>query len=129
MDLERKNYPVLGEPVGPFVHAVRHGQTLYLSGLTAFGSAAQTAPIEQQAHAIFQQIRAIAEAEGAGLDGLIKVTAFVTDLGRIAELREALFEIYGTHLPASSLIQVAALFADDLKIEIEAIIALPAPSA
>jgi len=38
---ERKNYPQLGEVNAPYVHAVKHGATLYVSGLTAFGTAAQ----------------------------------------------------------------------------------------
>jgi len=35
-----------------------------------------------------------------------------------------LFHYYGDHLPASSLVQVSALFSPDLKIEIEGIMAL-----
>ena len=55
---------------------------------------------------------------------LVKVTLFVPDMGEIAPLRAALFDIYGEHIPASSLIAVDSLFADDLKIELEAIVAL-----
>ncbi|HFP9441948.1 TPA: RidA family protein, partial [Raoultella ornithinolytica] len=39
--LIRKNYPELGEVKAPYVHSVRHGDTLYISGLTAFGTPAQ----------------------------------------------------------------------------------------
>jgi len=39
-------------------------------------------------------------------------------------LRSTLFELYGRDIPASSMIKVDALFSADLKIEIEAIIAL-----
>lgn len=38
---ERKNYPPLDEVKAPYVHAVKHDATLYVSGLTAFGTAAQ----------------------------------------------------------------------------------------
>jgi 2-iminobutanoate/2-iminopropanoate deaminase len=124
MKLQRNNYPSLDEPVGPYVHAVRYGNTLYLSGLTAFGTSAQTDNIEIQAKEIFRQIQDVAKAEGSSLDNILKITAFVTELDRMEELRRTLFDIYGPNLPASSLIQVAGLFADDLKIEIEAIIAV-----
>ncbi|MFA1645203.1 MAG: RidA family protein, partial [Enterobacteriaceae bacterium] len=40
-NLLRKNYPELGEVKAPYVHSVKHGNTLYISGLTAFGTAAQ----------------------------------------------------------------------------------------
>ncbi|MDW6005468.1 RidA family protein [Vibrio mangrovi] len=124
MNLQRKNYASLDEPIGPYVHAVRHENTLYLSGLTAFGTSAQFDPIELQTKAIFEQIRSICQAENTGLENLIKITAFVTDLSRMSELRQALFEVYGEHLPASSLIHVAGLFSPELKIEIEAVVAV-----
>jgi 2-iminobutanoate/2-iminopropanoate deaminase len=63
MKLQRNNYPTLDEPVGPYVHAVRHGNTLYLSGITAFGTSFQTANIEVQAREIFRQIQEVAKAE------------------------------------------------------------------
>lgn len=125
MNLERKNYPFLSPPVGPYVHAVRHNETLYLSGLSAFGSEAQSKTVEIQAREIFKQIQQIAQAEGSGLENIIKITAFVTDLNRMNELRHVLFEIYGKNIPASSLVRIEGLFSEDLKIEIEAIIALP----
>jgi len=124
MSLQRNNYPFLGEPVGPYVHSVKHGCTLYVSGITAFGTDAQSGSIENQAKKIFEHLHEISIAEGSSLDNIIKITAFVTDLNRMNELRQTLFEIYGKNLPASSLIHVAGLFDDDLKIEIEAIIAL-----
>ncbi len=124
MKLQRKNYPSLGEPVGPYVHAVKHEHTLYLSGLTAFGTDAQFDTIENQAKEIFRQINEVAQAEGSSLENIIKITAFVTKLDRMKELRDTLFEVCGDNLPASSLIHIAGLFAENLQIEIEAIIAV-----
>lgn len=54
----------------------------------------------------------------------MKVTLFVTSFEDIDALRQVLFHYYGDHLPASSLVQVSALFSSDLKIEIEAVMAL-----
>ena len=51
--LVRKNYPELGEVKAPYVHAVKHGDTLYVSGLTAFATTAQQADIAAQAEVIF----------------------------------------------------------------------------
>ncbi len=121
---ERKNYPLLEQPVGPYVHAVKHNNILYLSGVSAFGTKVQSQTIEEQAKEIFRQIQLIAKAENSSLANIIKVTVYVTDLSRMHELRNMLYEIYGKHLPASSLIQVNGLFSSDLKIEVEAIIAL-----
>ena len=121
---ERKNYSSLGEVKGPYVHAVRHGETLYISGLTAFGSAAQQADIAAQAEDIFRQLRLIAAEEETSLHALLKVTIFVTSLENIDALRAVLWRHYGDHLPASSLVQVSQLFSADLQVEIEAILAL-----
>jgi 2-iminobutanoate/2-iminopropanoate deaminase len=122
--VERKNYPALGDPVGPYVHAVEHHGFLFLSGLTAFGSPAQKGSVSEQAEAIFSQIASIARAERVGLDAIAKVTIFVTSLDDIGALRETLLRIYGTALPASSLVRVAGLFSPDLKIEVEAVLAV-----
>ena len=55
----RKNYPQLGEVKAPYVHSVTHGNTLYISGLTAFGTQAQQGSIAAQAEEIFKQIRTV----------------------------------------------------------------------
>jgi 2-iminobutanoate/2-iminopropanoate deaminase len=124
MTIERKNYKALGDPAGPYSHAVSYGNTLYLSGMTAFGTKEEMLDIGSQAKAIFEKIDVIAKAEGSGLENLIKVTIFVTDLDEIEKLRDTLFLVYGKNIPASSLVHVAGLFSSNLKIEIEAIIAL-----
>ena len=122
--LTRKNYPQLGEVKAPYVHAVKHNDTLYVSGLTAFGTPAQQADIATQADTLFQQLHTIAAEENSSLEKLIKVTIFITSFDEINALRTVLFKHYGDHLPASSLVQISQLFSPDLKIEIEAIIAL-----
>ncbi|MEO0457238.1 MAG: RidA family protein [Cyanobacteria bacterium P01_A01_bin.114] len=124
MQLERKNYPHLDAPVGPYVHAVSYNGMLFLSGLTAFNTPAQGQDLPTQAEAVFSQLGSILEAEGKGFENLIKVTIFVTEFGEIDAFREVLFNTYQDNLPASALIQVRQLFAPDLNIEVEAIVAL-----
>ena len=122
--VERKNYEKLAPPVGPYSHAVKYGNTLYLSGLTAYGTEAQGKSMAEQARAIFSQLKIIAQAEGSDLSSLIKVTVFITDFTQAQELREELFRQYGGNLPASSLVEVSKLFAPDVSIEIEAVLGL-----
>ena len=120
----RKNYPELGEVKAPYVHSVKHGQTLYISGLTAFGTPAQHKGIAEQAEEIFTQLRKIVSAEGADFSALLKVTIFITSFDEIDTLRNVLYRNYGDHLPASSLVEISRLFSPDLSIEIEAIFGL-----
>lgn len=93
--LIRKNYPELGEVKAPYVHSVRHGDTLYISGLTAFGTPAQQSGIVEQAEEIFSQICKIVTAEGTDFSSLIKVTIFITSFDEINALREVLYRYYG----------------------------------
>ncbi len=124
MTVQRLNLPELGLPAGPYSHAVIQGQTLYTSGFTAYGTAAQTKPVKDQVQAIFKQFEVIAANQNTTLAGLIKVTIFLTDPMDIPELRDALFEHYGPNVPASSMVIVKSLFSPDLAVEIEAILAL-----
>ncbi len=124
MQVAHKNYPHLDAPVGPYVHAVSYNGLLFLSGLTAFNTSAQDGDLGTQAEAVFEQIKSILEAEGVNFNNLLKVTIFVTEFGEVDKLRNVLFSYYGNNLPASSLVQVKSLFAPELKIEVEAIVAL-----
>ena len=124
MPLKRNNYASLGMPVGPYVHSVKHGDTLYLSGLTAYGTQGQSKGMSDQVKAIFRQIEKVCQSEGTALSNIIKVTIYVTDMGQLDELRQSLFDVYGDHIPASSLVRVESLFSSEVDIEIEAIVAL-----
>lgn len=72
MSVERKNYPQLAKPVGPYVHAVKHAGLVFLSGLTAFGTPAHGDTLAKQAEVIFSQIKSVASAEGTSLKALLK---------------------------------------------------------
>lgn len=124
MIIKRTNYTELGQVLGPYTHSVIHRNTLYTSGLTAFGSPAQTEGIAAQTCAIFSQLNHICHTHNVTLENLIKVTLFVSDLTEMDTLRATLFEQYGNNIPASSLIKIDSLFSTELKIEAEAIIAL-----
>lgn len=124
MSILKHNYDGLDEPAGPYVHAVSHQNTLYTSGLTAFGTHAERGNICDQARSIFEQLELITKQHSTSLQQLIKVTVFVTDLTDIGLLRNCLFDVYGDHLPASSLIKIESLFSPELLIEIEAMIAI-----
>jgi 2-iminobutanoate/2-iminopropanoate deaminase len=124
MDITRRNFPEIGQPGGPFCHAVRAGDLLFISGATAGGTEAANGTAAQQAEAVLKKLSHILGAEGATLANVVKVTVFLTDIrdrDEIAKVRERYFQ--GAY-PTSTLVQVAALAAPNLKVEIEAIAAL-----
>ena len=124
MNITRLNYPAIGQPGGPFCHAVRAGNLLFISGATAGGTDAANGTAAQQAEAVLNKLSHILEAEGATLANVVKVTVFLTDMqdrDEVAQVRERYFQ--GTY-PASTLVQIAALATPNLKLEIEAVAAL-----
>lgn len=121
MTLSRQNFEALGLPVGPYTHAVRHGDTVYTSGFTAFGTKEQMSGAGEQTHAILEQLAYIAAQYDSTLADLIKVTVFITDTADIPAVRDALEAGYGAAVPASSLVMVTGLFAPELRVEIEAV--------
>lgn len=77
MQLQRENYAALGPVAGPYSHSVVHANTLYTSGLSAFGSADQNSSIDLQVRSVFQQLASICAANNTSLAMLVKVTLFV----------------------------------------------------
>jgi len=125
MTTERKNYPHLAQPVGPYVQAVRHDGLLFLSGLTALGSSAQGRSVAEQLGAICQAIASVARSESTDLNSLVKVTLFVTNLGFVRELRAAWNEHLGDCSAMSSFVKIGKLLSPDVLVEVEAVLALP----
>lgn len=123
--IERRIYDDLPPPVGPYVHAVRCAPFLFVSGLTAFGSAAEQGDAAEQLDFVYTQLARLAANEGIGLKDLVKVTLFVVGHPEVEGLRAVLDRHYAGAHPASSLIHVAGLFAAGLRIEVEAVFALP----
>jgi len=82
------------EPVGPYPHARRVGNLLFLSGVGPRKKGTREIPgvaldadgniishdIEQQCHAVFQNVKSILEASGSHWDNLVDVTVFLTHM-------------------------------------------------
>jgi 2-iminobutanoate/2-iminopropanoate deaminase len=120
MTLERKNYPHMVKPFGAFMHAVRTGEWLFISGLTAFGENTPS-DIVEQTEVTMDRMQKVLEAEGGSLKDVIRVTVYVTELDKIMEIHEVRHRYFGDALPASTLVQVTALVRPELKFEMEAI--------
>jgi enamine deaminase RidA (YjgF/YER057c/UK114 family) len=120
----RLHYDCLPPIAGPYVHAIRHRGVLYLSGLTAMGTAAEQGSLREQTRAILALIGKVLAQEGRTVSDLIRINMYVCDIGALAELRDVLREFYQGVLPASTLLEVSALIKPELNIEIEATIAL-----
>jgi 2-iminobutanoate/2-iminopropanoate deaminase len=111
-------------PRGPFSHAVRGGQTLFVSGLLALGAGGDiVAPGDAgaQAERILGSLDEILDAAGSSREHVVKLTVFLTDLSDRAAVSEARGNFFGDRRPASTLVEVAGLAAAGARVEIEAI--------
>jgi len=76
--------------------------------------------ITQAARQCLKNVEAVLNAGGATLADVVKVTAFLTDMGQFAEANAAYAEFFDEPFPARSCIEVAGLPLG-VPIEIEAI--------
>ena len=101
------------------------GRIVYVSGqvpLDAAGELLGAGDFAEQARQVFVNLNAALEAAGVGWDDVVKLNFFVTDLSEIAALREIRDEYVNTEQPpASTLVQVAALFRPDVMFEADAV--------
>ena len=97
--------------VGPYSQAVRVGDTVYLSGQIGLDptSGVLVDGFEAQAHQVFKNLRAVAQAAGGDLADIVKLGVFVTDLANFGRLNEIMTEYFTEPFPARAAIQAAAL--------------------
>jgi enamine deaminase RidA (YjgF/YER057c/UK114 family) len=75
-----------------------------------------------QARQVFENLRRCLAAAGAGLGDVVKLTFFVLDIADLPAVREARDAVIDTtRPPASTAVQVAALFAPGYLLEVEAL--------
>ncbi|MGW3623454.1 RidA family protein [Streptomyces sp. NPDC000880] len=100
------------------------GRFVAISGQCAFdedGKVVGEGDPAAQARQVFENLRRCLAAAGATFDDVVKLTYFVTDVTHLPAVRAARDEVIDAgRLPASSAVQVAALFRPELLVEIEA---------
>jgi 2-iminobutanoate/2-iminopropanoate deaminase len=80
----------------------------------------------EQAKVIFGKIKHLMEAAGGRMDDIVKVQIFVTDIKRREEVWKARREAFTGDFPVSTLVEVRALAAPEILVEVEAVAILGA---
>ena len=112
--------------VGPYSQAVvaPAGTTVYLSGqiglVPATGERVSD-HFEDQVRQAFANMRAVIEASGGRLENIVKLTLFLTDLGKFGVANSFMAEQLPQPYPARSTVGVASL-PKGAQFEIEAVI-------
>ena len=98
--------------VGPYSQAARAGGFVFCSGQIPLDPATGELVTESVAAATERcllNLKAVLAAADAGLEDVVQVTVFMTDLGRFAEMNEAYADFFPDDPPARMAVGVASL--------------------
>lgn len=112
--------------VGPYSQAVRHGDTVYLSGQIPLDPATGQmveGDIKVKTDRVFRNLQAVCQAAGSDLGGIVKLNVFLTDLGNFAIVNQVMAEYFEEPYPARAAVGVAALPLES-EVEMEAVLGL-----
>ena len=114
--------------VGPYSQAVAASgsKTVYLSGQIGLEPATGelvAESFEAQVRQAFANLKAVVAAAGGTLDNVVKLTPFLTDLGKFAAANAIMAELIPQPFPARSTVGVASL-PKDAQFEVEAILVI-----
>lgn len=126
--MPRKPIHTDGAPaaIGTYSQAVRHGNTVYLSGqipLQPDSGALHSGPVDQQIRQVFDNLSAVASAAGGSLNDVVKLNVYLTDLGNFPMVSEVMVDYFDEPYPARAVIGVAAL-PKGAEVEIDAVLEL-----
>ena len=112
------------EPVGPYPHARRVGNLLFLSGVGPRKRGSKEIPgvvldehkkiisynIEDQCHSVFHNVRYILEASGSRWENLVDVTVFLTNMKADFPVFNKIYtEYFKKNQPCRTTVEVNAL--------------------
>ena len=112
--------------IGPYSQAVRVGEGVYISGQIPLHPSSMTlveGDMDAQIDQVIANLKAIAEAAGGGLEQIVKITAYLTDLNEFARVNARMEAHFSPPYPARAAVGVAAL-PKGAHIEMDAILLL-----
>jgi 2-iminobutanoate/2-iminopropanoate deaminase len=104
------------------------GNQVFIAGMVARSGAEVVGgdSMYGQSRAILTKLKHLMEATGGRMDDIVKVVVFVTDIKRREEFWQARREFFSGDFPVSTLVEVRALAAPELLVEVEAVAVLGA---
>jgi 2-iminobutanoate/2-iminopropanoate deaminase len=125
---EEVSVPGLSPAISHYTDAVRFGDLLFVSGLTAHdadGNLVGGEDAAAQTEQILSNLGKVLAAAGAGFGDVLKVTVYLTDVADRTKINPVRQRHFGITKPASTLVGVRELALPGMKVEIEAVVGLP----
>ena len=104
--------PNAPKAIGTYSQAVRHGDTVYLSGQIALNPETMEmieGEIAERIHQVFKNLSAVCEAAGGSLQDIVKLNIFLTDMSHFATVNEVMSQYFKEPYPARAAVAVKEL--------------------
>jgi reactive intermediate/imine deaminase len=124
--MTRMNPSTVAAPIGAYSHVVRvetaDATWIHVSGQLALGADGKmvgAGDLRAQTEQVFENLARILEANGATFEDVVKINSFLTTLDDLSAMREVRARYVPADPPASTSVQVLALFHPDALIEVD----------
>ena len=110
-------------PAGHYAQGIAHGGVVHVAGMLPKDPNWPDAPhgtVEDQVERAMRNVEAVLRAADSGLDQLLSVTIYVTDIGLWPRVNATYARILGDHRPARTVVPVPQLGGGYL-VEIQAV--------
>lgn len=119
--------PNLPKPVGPYSPGMGFERLVFVSGQGGKDPAtgAIAADTSAQTEQCLRNVETILKAAGTDLQHVLRCGVFLMDMAEFSAMNAVYERMFGSHRPARTTVQVAALPSDGLRVEIDCIAYLP----
>jgi 2-iminobutanoate/2-iminopropanoate deaminase len=117
--------PDAPKAIGPYSHAIRAGQLLFISGQVPIDPATGNlvdGDITAQTERVMNNLDAVLKAGGLSFQHIVRTTIFLADMGDFAAVNAVYGTFFSEPYPARATVQVSRL-PKDARVEIDAIAA------
>ncbi len=114
------------QPAGHYSQAIEHDGIVYVSGQVPIDPKSgekKVGPIEEQTEQVLKNIAAILKAANSGIEQVLKVTVYISDIALWDRVNTTYAKFFGKHHPARAIIPTRDLHYG-FQIEVDAISAV-----
>jgi 2-iminobutanoate/2-iminopropanoate deaminase len=127
MSLEKVVTDKAPAAIGPYSQALKANGFVFVSGqipLDPVSGQLVEGGFRAQARRALENLKQVLTASGAGLEGVVAVDVFVTDMGQFGVFNAVYEEFFSAHRPARAVVEVSGL-PKGAMVEIKCVAALP----